>query len=667
MRTLQALITILSIVVTVALLALQLRRATKRIRLRPRLDIVRIVVQFGSVIVVAALLGTGAPVLALVVVGLFAVGPGYLQGRNLVISDDDGKLYAVRNTVAATVWGIGLVVMQVAALLKRTGILGLGQVTAWVGVGLAVGLFIGRNGPLTEYRQTAGRVAAPVSAVVMGLLAVSMFGDGRQAEAQDAGEWVLFGAQVNPGGDAAPAGYVVSLSATTMTVVESFGPDDPDGGEATFDASWEAPPRTLVPGDALTIPVTVSGRNTGNLDTQYFFGLDVILIVNGGWNRESVGAGASCAQTTVISGEYVCSEPVTNTGEMSTSVPSSGDEFSVGVGALNCGGACYVEWTYQFEEPPAVAAGAGDDGSADGDASPLDDLIEQRAEETGIEPDEAMQAALAGVAAALATGAISLIEAKEQVDRIFEEGSTIERHPRLPDPVNPGNPDGPGKDGMYDWGGRRVSAEDYEDLLAQEAAIEADRQARIDALISMMESEEAAAARFGDLAGRSADDDRRARQALADELATLRNQTRTRERVAAILEERARAGGWDSIADRITNGDELTREELISIRTITRSALPAARNRRSRRIRIVLDRPPRRVRHRCGNRAGSGRPDRRPQPLRAARRLGHSQPRGSGSDRRGARHGRFERRHHHSVGDRRSNGTGCSAGPRRGT
>ena len=37
---------------------------------------------------------------------------------------------------------------------------------------------------------------------------------------------------------------------------------------------------------------------------------------------------------------------------------------------------------------------------------------------------------------------------------------------------------------MYDWGGRRVSPEDYADLLAEEAAIEADRQARIDALIS---------------------------------------------------------------------------------------------------------------------------------------------------------------------------------------
>ncbi len=586
------LITVVSILVTGVLLIRQLRRATKRIRLRPRLDLLRIVVQLGAVIVVAALLGAGAPIAALVLVGLFAVGPGYVQGRNLEISDDDGKLYAVRNTVAVAVWGVGLVIMQFAGLLRRTGILSVGQATAWVGVGLAIGLMIGRNGPLSEYRRTAARIAAPVAAVVVGLLTVASFAGGRQADAQDTGQWVRVDEQVNPGGEPAPETWQVTLTATSMTVVESFGPDYPDGGEATFEASWEAPPETLVPGDPLAIPVTVSGRNTGNLDTQYFFGLDVIMIVDGTWNSEAVGAGANCAQTTVISGVYICSDPVTNSGEMTTRVPTSGDEFSVGVGALNCGGACYVGWSYRFEQAGASgdAAVAGDtdtgteigsdvggdpgadgvtgrDGATSSDTGQLDDFVEQQSEESGIEPDEAMRAAIAGVIAALATGGISLIEAMDGVAQIFEEGSTIERRPRQPDPVDPANPDGPGEDGMYDWGGRRVSPEDYADLLADEAAIEADRQARIDALISLMESEEQAAARFGDLAGRSADDDRRARDALAEELETLRNRTRTRERVADILAERARAGGWDSIAERITRGDELTREELISIRT----------------------------------------------------------------------------------------------------
>jgi hypothetical protein len=228
-----------------------------------------------------------------------------------------------------------------------------------------------------------------------------------------------------------------------MSVVQTFGPDDPDGAEATFDASWEAPADTLIPGDPLVIPVTVTGRNTGNLDTQYFFGLDVILIVNGRWNRDAVGAGANCAQTTVISGIYVCTDPVTNTGEMTTTVPTFGDTFSVGVGALNCGGACYVEWSYDFVESAAAdggGAGLGDDGATEdglSEVEQLEEFIEQQSDATDIEPDEAMQAALAGVLAALATGAISLIEAMEQVTRIFEEGSRIERRPPMADPVDP--------------------------------------------------------------------------------------------------------------------------------------------------------------------------------------------------------------------------------------
>lgn len=460
MEAFQVVITVVSILLTGYLLTRQLRRASRRIRLRPRLDVIRIVVQFTSVILVAVLLGAGAPILALALVGLLAVGPGYVQGRNLEISDDDGRLYAVRNTVAASVWGVGLVIMQVAGLLRRTGILGFGQATAWIGVGLAVGLVIGRHGPLDEYRRTAGRVAIPVAGAIVVVLAAVTLADGRQAGAQDSGRWTQVDVQINPNGDPAPDRWGVAMGVDSLTVVESFGPDDPGGGEATFEATWEAPAAMLTPGEPLVIPVTVSGRNTGNLDTQYFFGLDVIMIVNGRWNNQAVGAGANCAQTTVISGVYVCSDPVTNTGEMVTTVPTSGDVFTIGVGALNCGGACYVEWSYEFEAgdsplDPAIAGtgtqgnetpggsvtpGTADNADAaadqpDDDVGALEDFIEQQREDTGIEPDEAMQAAIAGVIAALATGGISLIEAMDQVAQIFEEGSTIERTPKLPDPV----------------------------------------------------------------------------------------------------------------------------------------------------------------------------------------------------------------------------------------
>lgn len=301
----QVLITVASIAITVLLLARQLRRARKRIRVRPRLDVVRLVIQFTAVIVVAALMGSGAPLAALILVGLIAVGPGYAQGRNLEISDDDGRLYAVRNTIAASVWGVGLVIMQVAGLLRRTGILGLGQATAWVGVGLAIGLFIGRRGPVGEYRKAAAAGLAPVAAVAVAVFALAAVADGRETRAQPNGQWMIVSQQVNPGGHDDPPGWNAEMGASGMTAVHSFGPDDTSGAEGTFEASWEPPGATLVPGDQLSIPVTVSGRNTGNLDTQYFFGLSVILIVDGTWNNAAVGAGANCAQTTVISGEYV--------------------------------------------------------------------------------------------------------------------------------------------------------------------------------------------------------------------------------------------------------------------------------------------------------------------------------------------------------------------------
>lgn len=111
----------------------------------------------------------------------------------------------------------------------------------------------------------------------------------------------------------------------------------------------------------------MSGRVTGSRETQFFFGPDVIMVVDGRWNRSAVGAGANCAQTTVISNEYVCSAPVTNTGVLPFRVPISGEAFSLAVGALNCGGSCVVEWSYRWVNESA----AGMAGSSARDASSM--------------------------------------------------------------------------------------------------------------------------------------------------------------------------------------------------------------------------------------------------------------------------------------------------------
>ena len=185
------------------------------------------------------------------------------------------------------------------------------------------------------------------------------------ARAQESGRWVLSSSDVNPAGDEVPPRWSVSTTTTSMSVTQTFGPDDTSGAEAQFVATWEEPPTELEPGVAMEIPVAVTGEVTGSRDTQFFFGLDVIMIVNGGWNNSAVGAGASCVQTTVISGEYECSDPVANTGALSYSVSSFGDTYTISVSALNCGGACAVEWTYAWEEGAATAAGAVADDTED--------------------------------------------------------------------------------------------------------------------------------------------------------------------------------------------------------------------------------------------------------------------------------------------------------------
>ena len=221
---------------------------------------------------------------------------------------------------------------------------------------------IGRSSGSVRMR----RVGAPALAVGAALAGILVFTVGNPVGAQDSDEeqpWVLVDTLVNPNGDPAPDRWDVTTTASTMTVVQNFGPDYPDDGEALFEASWIPPPDRLVPGEPLSISVTVSARNIGKLDTQYFFGLDVILIINDRWDRQAVGAGANCAQTTVISGVYVCSDPVTNIGEMVTYVPTYGEAYSVGVGALNCGGACVVSWVYERVPAGATQASTAEDGT----------------------------------------------------------------------------------------------------------------------------------------------------------------------------------------------------------------------------------------------------------------------------------------------------------------
>ncbi len=237
------------------------------------------------------------------------------------------------------------------------------------------GFPIGGGGPRVARFVVLG-VGVVILALLSGaLLDTFMAGSGEpDVHAQNSGKWVLSSTKLNPAGDDDPVNWVVSPSETSMSVTQSFGPDDPSGAEAQFDATWKAPPSELEPDTAMEISVTVSGRVTGSRETQFFFGLDVIMLVDGTWNNSAVGAGANCAQTTVISNEYVCSDPVTNTGVLPFRVPAFGETFTVGVGALNCGGVCYVEWSYDWVEAPVAVDDAIVDDAIVDDAI-VDDAV----------------------------------------------------------------------------------------------------------------------------------------------------------------------------------------------------------------------------------------------------------------------------------------------------
>ena len=268
----------------------------------------------------------------------------------------------------------------------------------------------------TEFGSSIKR---PITQVAV-LLFVTLVGGLSQhgVSAQESGRWILSSTDINPAGDEVPPGYVVSTTTTSMSVTESFGPDDQSGAEAQFDATWKEPPTELEPGVVMEIPVAVTGEVTGSRETQFFFGLDVIMIVNGRWNDSAVGAGANCAQTTVISGEYVCSDPVANTGTLPYGVSSSGDTYTIAVSALNCGGACAVEWSYVWEEGAAAddgaAADSGEDSGTIGADTETSSSESSDPFETGTDLNDGLDRIPGGVigvgvaAAAVAAGAVAI-------------------------------------------------------------------------------------------------------------------------------------------------------------------------------------------------------------------------------------------------------------------
>ncbi len=177
------LLMVVGLLVTAGMLFLTLRVARRETRIRPGLDIARLVIGAGAVVVMGAIVGVQTPLVlaALAIAAGFVVG--FAQGRGLEISFRDGTLFARRTLVGLAVWVVGIVAMQSAGLLNRTGVWRIGQIIAVFGVFTALGLLAGRNRPIGEARRRS-TMAAGAAMVLLVPLAALALASGATASAQ---------------------------------------------------------------------------------------------------------------------------------------------------------------------------------------------------------------------------------------------------------------------------------------------------------------------------------------------------------------------------------------------------------------------------------------------------------------------------------------------------
>ncbi|HSR15582.1 MAG TPA: hypothetical protein VLL51_07505, partial [Gemmatimonadales bacterium] len=340
------------LVITVALLAFAVATCRRPAPVRMRRDVLRIVVSVVAILVMARITGVSTPagLVALAIGGGLLLGA--LQGWNTKVLKQDGKVLAAKAPAGVAAWGMGVLVMQGAGIASRTGALQLGQGISWLGASVLAGTIVGRSNRLQ--RDATGRSESPAKSAAALLLVFAVAGAlaggvvAAPAAGAEGGRWVLQEVETDPDGQ----GQILNLVAVQAgPAIISF--DVEDAPFASLVGIYEEPPAELVPGEEYRLAVEVSAQLTGGTDVQGYRQMDVIFIYNEVWDNQAVGAGVSCTDP-VGAAPISCTEPMTSFGEFSFVAPPVTAEatFTVGVGALNCGGQCYTRYTYQAEVEP---------------------------------------------------------------------------------------------------------------------------------------------------------------------------------------------------------------------------------------------------------------------------------------------------------------------------
>ncbi len=471
MRTL---FTTLALLVSIGGVALTFITIRKPMKVRPNFDVIRIAISVVTIVVITTVSPIEtAPVVAAVATALGLAG-GFTIGRRAEIWTDDGKLWLKRAGIGLIVWGGSTVLLQAAMMANRADLVDLGRFGSWFGIGMQVGVFVGRMEPVALARAAAAASVAfagwlslptPESADAQDDDTVDEPVDGADSDGGDASDdvdrWVLVGTDVAPmDGFTTFAHSPGSISATS---------DDERGYASSFTATYDPPPDVLIAGEELVMDVAVEGAITLG-EVQRFSGLDVIQYSGRTWTDAAVGVGVNCYDP-IGSEPLSCSEADSASGTFTWSIPASdfGGQLEIGVGALNCD--CAIHYLYEFEAAavPETAAttidddeltgGAGLDEIEDPDPFDEDEIALDPIESESVEPstvsvapfpelDDEEKVGAAGMAGTAAAAGLTIIESRGTRKRPDDLDGDDKPDPRDPDVGT--KTDSWDPDGLYD-------------------------------------------------------------------------------------------------------------------------------------------------------------------------------------------------------------------------
>lgn len=163
----------------VAVALLLMRRES---RVRPKLDVARMVIVLVVAAVSSVLLSRDAPVWA--VLAAVAVGGilGFLQGSRMTLRAAGTRIYAKRTAWALVAFAAGLAVTQIAGLANRTGAITVGVALSFLSAAMTGGVIAGRRPHLVELRQASAAVLMVVAVAGIVLAASVPEGSGLAQE-----------------------------------------------------------------------------------------------------------------------------------------------------------------------------------------------------------------------------------------------------------------------------------------------------------------------------------------------------------------------------------------------------------------------------------------------------------------------------------------------------